>query len=636
MQESREQIKTRLLKNAARAWGYTGTEAENNFDPLVSMLLTATSAELERVSGEIHATRARILERLVQLLSPDALTGALPAHAIACATPVEERITIEENAQYYISRKRPSGREGEEPQMREVYFSPTAAFPLTRASIRYMATGNTIHRVANAANKEVFAMAAPGRELSPSTLWLAIDEPGTPLHDMLFYFDLRNEAGRQLFYHQLPKAVWYWNGQPIGHWAGYGDRDLCGGGFDLETLLRRDEDISGKIRQHVNAFYQPHFITISDPENRTAGPGNRPDGWDEAGLPPAFSSIFSEKSIETLQQQPLRWLAIEFPSTISNRLLQDVVCVGSGFPVINRRLHELTFRLQEIVNIVPLQTEDIFLDLAEASNDEGRILNARSFRPGSEESFSLLLRNGGVGRWDERDAGSIVDYLLQLLRDESAAFSTLGNDFMNSEMRQLQQTINKLEQRLSARQLRREQTPYLVIRHDGKGSSKNIFIKYWSTAGEGGNKIKAGSILRQYKDGGIGNNQVVLVTTTQGGRDRLDTADSVLAYKSALLSRDRLITPEDIKAFCHYQLGQQRVKKIVVTKGILIHPDQQQGFVRTIDVIIDLERQTYEDMLEKGEIVFWKDKLKQLLEERSTALLPFRVSLQQAVSYVQQ
>ena len=617
MQESRDQIKTRLLKNASRAWGYTGTEAENNFDPLVSMLLTATSAELERVSGEIQSSRARILERLVQLLSPDALTGALPAHAIACATPVESRLNLQEDAQYYI---------------KDIYFSPTAAFPLTRSTVRYMATGNTLYRITNPASKEIFATAGSGKELSPSTLWLAIDEPGASLRDTLFYFDLRNEAGRQLFYHQLPKAVWYWNGQPIPQAPGYGDRDVCGGGFDLETLLRRDEDISGKIRQHVNSFYQPHFITLLDPEDRTAG-------FDNNVIPPAIATVFPEKALQQVAQQPLRWIAVNFPSTVSSRLLQDVVCVMNGFPVINRRLHEMTFRLQEMINIVPLHTEEIFLDLAEVTNDEGGVLNARSFHGGgdrgSEASFSMLLRSGGVGRWDERDAGTIIDYLLQLLRDESAAFSTLGNDFMNTEMRQLQQIINKLEQRLSARQLRREQTPYLVIRHDGKGSWKNIFIKYWSTAGEDGNNVKAGSFLHPYKDGGLTNNQVQLVTTSQGGRNRLGTADSVLAYKSALLSRDRLITPEDIKAFCHYQLGQQRVKKISVDKGILIHPGQQQGFVRTIDVTIDIERFAYEEMLEKGEIAFWKDQLKQLLEQRSTALLPFRVFIQR-MAYGQQ
>jgi hypothetical protein len=219
---------------------------------------------------------------------------------------------------------------------------------------------------------------------------------------------------------------------------------------------------------------------------------------------------------------------------------------------------------------------------------------------------------------------------LQLLREESAAFSTLGNDFMNSEMKQLQQTINKLEQRLYARQLRRDPAPYLVIRNNTKSTWQNIFIHYWSTCGMEGNNIKAGSTLRLYKGGGLEKNQVMLVTTTQGGRDRLGTTESVLAYKSALLSRDRLITMEDIRAFCHYQLG-NRVKSIEVQKGIMVHPDQLQGFVKTIDVVIGIHRAAYEEMMEKGEIPFWKDNLKLLLEEKSAALLPYRIFIQQVV-----
>src|SRR2546423_14597202 len=98
MEESRHHIKTRMLKNAARSWGYPETEAENNFDPLVAMLLASCSTELEKISGEIHASRARVLERLVQLLSPDVLTGALPAHGIACALPAEHYSMLESDA----------------------------------------------------------------------------------------------------------------------------------------------------------------------------------------------------------------------------------------------------------------------------------------------------------------------------------------------------------------------------------------------------------------------------------------------------------------------------------------------------------------------------------------------------------
>ena len=582
MQESREHIKTRMLKNAARAWGYAETESESNFDPLVSMLLSACSIELEKISGEIQGSRARVLERLVQLLSPDAFTGALPAHAVACATPVEKSLDIAADAQYYISRKIPAPAENEDPVTKDIFFSPTASFKLNKAAVRFMATGRSLYKISNGINKELVMQAEAGKDLPANTLWLAIDEPGTSLQGSLFHFDLRNEAEKQLFYHQLPKASWYWNDQVLPHASGYGERTISGEQLDIETVLNREDDISGKIKKQVNAFYKPFFITLLDPENIAAGKDN-------AELSAIIGETFTGKAAAPLLQQPLRWICIDFPQTITSRLLQDVVCVMNCFPLVNRRLHDLTYRLQEMVNIIPLQTDDLFLDLEDVSNDEGKTLNTRSFKQKEDDAFGILLRNGGVGRFDERDAASIVDYLVQLLRDESAAFSTLGNDFMNTEMKQIQQIINKLEERLYSRQQSREQIPYLMVRNHSKTPWQNIFMRYWSTCGKEANHIKAGSMLRLYKGSSLENNQVLLVTTTLGGRNKLSTTETVLAYKSALLSKDRLITTEDIKAFCHYQLG-GRVRKIDIQKGIMIHPDQQQGFLKTIDIKISLGR----------------------------------------------
>ncbi len=621
MQESRDHIKARLLRNAARAWGFAETEAEVNFDPLVSMLLSACAAELEKISGEIHNSRARVLERMVQLLSPDSLTGALPAHAIACTTPIDAKMELGEDTQFYFSRRQQS-QEGGDGEAKDIFFSPTAAFPLIRASVRYMAMGNTLYQLKNSINKEVLALADGDKELPGSTLWLGIDEVGVPLSKALFYFDLRHEANRQLFYHQLPKATWYWNDQPMGHTPGYGERLISGEQIDLETTLNKDDDTCGKICKHVNALYKQRFVTLRDEEALSAGKDN-------ALLTAMIEETFPTKVTQQLKKTPLRWICIDFPQTVNSRLLQDVVCVLNCFPVINRRLHEFTFRLQEILNIIPLQTEDTFLDLAEAGDDEGRLLNIRSFDSYSDDSFALLMRNGGVGRFDGRDAGAIVDYLIQLLRDESAAFSTLGNDFITGEMKQLRQIINKLEQRLYSREQQREQAPYLLIRNNSKTPWQNIFVRHWSTCGSGGINIKSGTLMRLYKGGGLQNNQLVLVTTTQGGRDRLSVTDRVLAYKSALLSRDRLITAEDIKAFCHYQLG-QCIRKVEVGKGVQSYPDQQQGFTRTIDVRIDIDRNAYDEMLQRGEIAFWKDNLKLLLEEKSAALTPFRVFIQEA------
>ena len=62
----------------------------------------------------------------------------------------------------------------------------------------------------------------------------------------------------------------------------------------------------------------------------------------------------------------------------------------------------------------------------------------------------------------------------------------------------------------------------------------------------------------------------------------------------------------------------------------MIHPDQEQGFIKTIDVVIDVNRKAYEEMSEKGELDFWTENLKLLLEEKSVALLPYRVYIREA------
>jgi len=620
MQESREYIKTRMLKNAARAWGLPETESESSFDPLVSMLLAACSIELEKISGEIEASRARVLERMVQLLSPDAFTGALPAHAIAAATPLERRSELPENTQLYFHPELQS--ENDAAASKDKYFTPTASFTLNKSSIKFIATGSRLYRMLNSVTKEMIGRSENGKELPANTLWLGIDEPGNSLQNTAFYFDLRNDANKQLFYHQLPKANWYWDDRAIPHEPGYGDRYISGEQIDLKNILQKEDDVLGKIKKHINAFYKPSFITLTDPENITVSEGNET-------IAVMIDEAFTGKTAELLKAQKLRWICVDFPQTISSVILEDVVCVMNCFPVFNRKAHDFTYRMQDLVNVIPLQTEDLFLDMEEVSNDEGKILNLRTFQKKDEDEFKILLRNGGVGRFDERGAVAVVNYLIQLLRDESAAFSAIGNDFMNNEMKQLQQIINKMEQKIFSTEIRQEQTPYLVVRNNPKAPWKNIFIRYWSTAGMDANNIKAGSGLLQYRGSSFEGNRAVLVTTSIGGHNKLSTTESVLAFKSALLSRDRLITAEDIKAFCHYQLG-ERVRKIDIGKGVMVHPDQQKGFIKTIDVQIDVNRNDYEEMLGNGEMDFWTANLKLLLEEKSVALLPYRIFINQA------
>ena len=460
MQESREQIKTSMLRNVARAWGYSETEVDG-FDPLVSMLLSACSVELEKISGEIQASRGRITERLVQILSPDVFTGALPAHAIACVASSESTTEIGSELQFNTIAKPSLPSESTPHVNKEIYFSPTDTFRLNRASIKYFGTGDRLYKITDSNSKEVIAN-SQGKELPSSTLWLAIDEPGVSLHNSMFYFDFHNEASRSFFYNQLSKASWYYGDHKLQHLPGYGNREISGESLDLESITGNDNNITRKITRHINAFYKPYFITLSDTASITEVKSANQE------LPHLIADTFGSKIAGQLSQQPLRWIRVDFPEAITSHLLHDLICIMNCFPVINRRLHDLNYRLQEMINIIPLQTEELFLDLEKVADDEGRQLNIHSVNQENGDTLSTLMRNGGVGRFDERDAASIVDYLLQLLSDESSAFSALGNDFMTGELKQLKQVMNKLEQRVYSSKAHAGHIPYLVLRNDKK------------------------------------------------------------------------------------------------------------------------------------------------------------------------
>ena len=51
-QLSKDQIKDRMLKRAAKKWGYNDVELENVFDPIVNLLFDVCAKELEKISND--------------------------------------------------------------------------------------------------------------------------------------------------------------------------------------------------------------------------------------------------------------------------------------------------------------------------------------------------------------------------------------------------------------------------------------------------------------------------------------------------------------------------------------------------------------------------------------------------------
>jgi hypothetical protein len=62
------------------------------------------------------------MERLVQLLSPDTLTSALPAHAMASALSVESTMEVDADTQFYTPLKQGLTNEPQESVSKDISF----------------------------------------------------------------------------------------------------------------------------------------------------------------------------------------------------------------------------------------------------------------------------------------------------------------------------------------------------------------------------------------------------------------------------------------------------------------------------------------------------------------------------------
>ena len=94
--DTKEEIRSRMLRDVARLWGYQDTEMdEKAFDPVVGLLVGACAAEFGKLQQEMGNSRQRILEQLANTLTPDVMMTPTPAHAVLHVRAIEPETLIQ-------------------------------------------------------------------------------------------------------------------------------------------------------------------------------------------------------------------------------------------------------------------------------------------------------------------------------------------------------------------------------------------------------------------------------------------------------------------------------------------------------------------------------------------------------------
>ncbi|MCH6234203.1 type VI secretion system baseplate subunit TssF [Cognataquiflexum rubidum] len=615
MQETKQHIKSRMLKDASRLWGYSDTQMENSFDPLVALLFEGCAAELEKLSSDIYASRARVMERLVQVLCPETLTGALPAHGLMSAEPIEDISFVDESMQFFTQIKENKSAELKSRQTLDVFFSPICNFQLKKLDIKYLVAGNKFYKL-KGSHKELLGQS---KGSFGSTVWLGISGANLNLDGLRIYFDTVLSEDKSFFSNLLNKTRWFYNGTFLETQIGLELSE----NRNIESILKfrqsKSSNILHQVIKNVDSFYSRNFITVNDKKGIT-------QDLQHAGVLERLLKQFDSSIAETFINSDVRWIEIQFPEHFAGFNFENLICRTNCFPVINRQIHNINYAVKELVNIIPLNSEDSFLDLEKIQLKDGDTDSADLLFPNENKLPIVLQRNGSIGRFDERDAKGLLDNLIDVLRQESASFSKFNNDFIYSEVKKLQQIFNKIEFVLNEKYDSKFSSPFLLVNQHESYQDRNIWITYSSTLGSKANYIKPGTILHAYNSHSFVCQNNELVTICIGGREKLNVNQSILAFRSALLSQNRIHSEADIKAFVMSELG-EIVNKVDIKKVMKINPDPNISFEKVIEIQIGLIEGALEGINGEQTIEYWEKNLAIQLATKTLTWFPIKVLL---------
>lgn len=580
--QTKELIASRMFRNAAKQWGYNDTELEN-FDPLVKLLIEACAVEINNINNEISNVQQRILERLATILTPEIYTTSRPSHAILHANPIDHFGIVTPFSQLFLKKKL-QVKSGENTAINnvELFYTPAGNYRIFNAKLHFTCCSNFVYRITNQQTKEVGFKS--DRSFPAQTLWLGldIDKRIDTLEDFHLFFDFRNRPDKQNLFNLLPYTKVEINGIKVLTEIGQEDYFKRKSSEDNTYDPVKEFKVTPNIERHTKEFYHSQFLNLVGFEKPV-----KLSEINRKRYPEEFENTLNTSQLEEFQDD-LIWIKLTFASNFEASILDETIVSINCFPVINRKLNEIRYRLQSFINIIPLISDDAFLDINSVKNVSGQTYFENPVEHNSlNKKGTFSVRFSGVERFDHRNSRDLLSYLTELLREESGAYAAFGQDFISSTIKELNENIGLIEKKIQQNNISLEsRATFLFIKPYEEGD--NIFVDFWTTTGDLGNNVRSGSKLEIYNASEINSKkEVTLMTTTVGGSNRLEGSQLLYAYKNALLSRDRIVSIQDIQNTARQVWG-RRLKKSEVKRGVVISELPDEGLVATTDVHLHL------------------------------------------------
>jgi len=571
---SKESVKARMLQNATKVWGL---KSPQSLDPFVKLLIDAFSTEVFKANNEIQTVNARILEKLAKLLTPSIYTHPVPAHAVAFTNPTESSEILLEHTEFFFRKQMISTVKSESDKQINIPFTPVGNVRINKAQTSVMFVGNTCYGIDERLNKIPIAR-FQGRpeDYRKITIGINVSKYNSEKFPKNLSIYCSNPAFEHMdfVYKLLPYITVTSNGNPL--FVREGLTYLKNNQADGYEQMFKEQSIQNKLIEDVKSVYHHKFIEVKGiSESLFTEPGKLPENLNFLD--------YKEEINKYIDGKKFLWLTFEFPPQFSAEILDNFSFVLNAFPIYNRGWKKTEYSLDIMGNNIPLVTDDgeHFLYVDEVQDGDGRRYTEIPFTPSDDLKKGLYtVRKGGMERFSNRNAVDMIASVLELTRDEIAAFSLLNRDNVKGILSEMSDRMKSMIQKVNnAKRSIKQELNYVIMEPVDK--TDHTYASFWVTHSTLANHMRPGTELSNQ----LKSQMLVLLTETIGGAEEQKGTDSIQAYKYALTTRDKIISLEDVKNYCRMVLKDE-LKEVRVTRGTMISNKPKEGFVRTVEVEI--------------------------------------------------
>ena len=581
------EIKDRISRYAMDLWGISDP---SRMDPIVDLLLDVFAYNSSRLYQDIDAADASILHRLARLLVPHKWSLPFPSHALMTVCPASDNIRTLSIKDHFYADRMIFGKGAV-----RLFFTPLANYPLIQAQVKCIAFGHKILTYMNDGRYVESFSDRDGKD-DENSVWVGIEiSEQTLLNTESLTLCILPEDNR------LTPFI----------------KDIQAYDTDGNPLCVHNPSFSlpDKEKYHyfddISDYYADHFITIDLTEQ----------SCQEKLCCTSFPRIWNNDTVEK-NAGNLYWVKLQFPKLLSYMNFEGMRILMNTFPVVNRRAEFKRHSFAREGTIISLPCDDgmHLLNVDSLQDNTGKDYTDMQSHYEERHSGAFSLYFGNLERFDSDNASTLIIRLMQLIREDGSAFFSTNTDLLDAQLNELYTKIDEIGKNVYDTIQRGSKQRAFLLTLPQK-NAEDAEVRYWVTDGDTANGLDSRSLLYQHGIDKFLVTGIRFQTVTKQGTVHRDEQDLINSLRYGLLSRDRIVTQEDVRSYIFHKMG-ALVKSVDIRDGIDISPDVRKGIVRTTEVRITVRQMSDNETVDLPATAHFLEKE---LTKRSISKIPYKI-----------